>query len=117
MKAGAVLFLFANVGTSYGLHLRFMSHSIAKFLEMGKLQTLHYLNIINLTRAVNRLADAVQSVKEGKEEHSPQTPYKEKGKKPTTTTTRARARFVKPSVEEVAAYIRTKGYTFDAGRF
>ena len=73
--------------------------------------------IIELTRAVNRLADAVQSVKEGKEEYSPQTPYKEKGKKPTTTTTRARARFVKPSVEEVAAYIRAKGYTFDAGRF
>ncbi len=74
--------------------------------------------IIELTRAVNRLADAVQSVKEGKEEYSPQTPYKEKGKKPTTTTTtRARARFVKPSVEEVAAYIRAKGYTFDADRF
>ena len=73
--------------------------------------------IIELTRAVNRLADAVQSVKERKEEYSPQTPYKEKGKKPTTTTTRARARFVKPSVEEVAAYIRAKGYTFDADRF
>ena len=75
------------------------------------------LGIIELARAVNRLANAVQSVKEGKEEYSPQTPYKEKGKKPTTTTTRARARFVKPSVEEVAAYIRAKGYTFDAGRF
>ena len=37
--------------------------------------------IIELTRAVNRLADAVQSVKEGKEEYSPQTPYKKKEKR------------------------------------
>ena len=74
--------------------------------------------IIELTRAVNRLADAVQTAKEGKEEHSPRTPYKEKGKKPTTTTTtRARARFRKPTVEEVAAYIHEKGYSFDADRF
>ena len=74
--------------------------------------------IIELTRAIERLADAVQGVKEGKEEHSPQTPYKEKGKKPTTTTTtRARARFVKPTVEEVAAHVRAKGYTFDPVSF
>ena len=74
--------------------------------------------MMELARAVNRLADAVQGVKEGKEEHSPQTPYKEKSKKPTTkTTTRARERFVKPTLEEVAAHIREKGYTFDAERF
>jgi hypothetical protein len=74
--------------------------------------------ILELAQAVNRLADAVQLVKEGKEEHSPHTPHKKKGKKPTTTTTtRARARFVKPSVGEVAAYIREKGYTFDAEKF
>ena len=60
----------------------------------------------------------MQLLKEGKEEHSPQTPYKEKSKKPTTTktTTRAREEFVKPTVDEVAAHIREKGYTFDAKR-
>ena len=74
--------------------------------------------MMELARAVNRLADAVQGVKEGKEEDSPQTPYKAKSKKPTTkTTTRARERFVKPTLEEVAAHIREKGYTFDAERF
>ena len=76
--------------------------------------------IIELTAAVRELAAAI---KEGKEEHSPQTPYKEKSKKPTTktttrkkpttkTTTRARERFVKPTVDEVAAHVRAKGYTF-----
>lgn len=70
------------------------------------------IQLRDLNATLNGLA------KEWKEEGSPQTPYKEKGKKPTTTTTtRARARFVKPTVEEVAAYIREKGYTFDAGRF
>ena len=73
---------------------------------------------MELARAINRLADAVQGAKEGKEEHSPQTPYKEKSKKQITkTTTRARERFVKPTVEEVAAHIREKGYNIDAERF
>ena len=71
--------------------------------------------IIELTAAVRELAAAI---KEGKEEHSPQTPYKEKSKKQTTkTTTRARERFVKPTVDEVAAYVRQKGYNIDAERF
>ena len=62
--------------------------------------------IIELTAAVRELAAAI---KEGKEEHSPQTPYKEKSKKQTTkTTTRARERFVKPTLDEVAANIREK---------
>ena len=74
--------------------------------------------IMELTRAIERLADAVQGVKEGKEENSPTPPIRRKPKKPTTTTTtRARARFVKPTVDEVAAHVREKGYTFDPVSF
>ena len=74
--------------------------------------------MMELARAINRLADAVQGVKEGKEENSPTPPIRRNPKKPTTkTTTRARERFVKPTLEEVAAHIREKGYTFDAERF
>ena len=74
--------------------------------------------IIELTRAIERLADAVQGTKEGKEENPPTPPIRRNPKKPTTTTTtRARARFVKPTVDEVAAYVREKGYTFDPVSF
>ena len=74
--------------------------------------------MMELARAINRLADAVQGVKEGKEEKSPTPPIRRNPKKPTTkTTTRARERFVKPTLDEVAAHIREKGYTFDAERF
>ena len=74
--------------------------------------------ITELAQAVNRLADAVQLLKEGKEEHSPQTPYKEKAKKQTTkTTTRTRERFVKPTIAEIAAYVSEHGYNIDAERF
>lgn len=74
--------------------------------------------IIELTRAIERLADAVQGTKEGKEENPPTPPIRRKTKKPTTTTTtRARARFVKPTVDEVAAHVRAKGYTFDPVSF
>ena len=45
--------------------------------------------ITELTRAVNRLAAAVESLKEAEKEKSPCTPLKEKGKKNTYT---ARAR-------------------------
>ena len=69
--------------------------------------------IIDLAAAVKELAAAI---KEGKEENSPTPPIRRKPKKPTTTT-RAREKFLKPSVEEVAAYIREKGYTFDADAF
>ena len=67
--------------------------------------------IIELTAAVRDLAAAI---KEGKEENSPTPPIRRKPKKPTTTTTtRAREKFVKPTVDEVAAHVRAKGYTFD----
>jgi len=45
--------------------------------------------ITELTRAVNRLAAAMESLKEGEKEKSPRTPLKEKGKK-NTHTPRAR---------------------------
>jgi hypothetical protein len=70
--------------------------------------------IIELTAAVREVAAAI---KEGKEENPPTPPIRRKTKKPTTTTTRARASFVKPTVDEVAAYVREKGYTFDPVAF
>ena len=71
--------------------------------------------IIELTAAVRELAAAI---KEGKEEKSPTPPIRRKPKKPTTkTTTRAREKFVKPTVDEVAAHVREKGYTFDPVAF
>ena len=71
--------------------------------------------IIELTAAVRELAAAI---KEGKEENSPTPPIRRKPKKPTTkTTTRARENFVKPTVDEVAAHVREKGYTFDPVAF
>ena len=74
--------------------------------------------MMELAQAVNRLADAVQLLKEGKEENSPTPPIRRKPKKPTTkTTTRARENFVKPTVDEVAAHVREKGYTFDPVAF
>ena len=71
--------------------------------------------IIELTAAVRELAAAI---KEGKEEKSPTPPIRRKPKKPTTkTTTRARENFVKPTVDEVAAHVCEKGYTFDPVAF
>ena len=55
--------------------------------------------------------------KKGERKISPLYPLLRKAPKRNPPKARARARFVKPSVEEVAAYIRAKGYTFDAGRF
>ena len=66
--------------------------------------------IIDLTDAVKEL---VAAIKEGKEENSPTPPIRRKPKKPTTTTTRAREKFLKPTVEEVAAYIREKGFPME----
>ena len=87
---------------------------------------------IELTRAVNRLADGLEkvinrldliaeAVKEGKEKNPPCTPLKEKDQENNNNNnfTRARARegFVKPTVEEVAAHVKARGYTFDAEQF
>ena len=51
-------------------------------------------------------------------EKSPHTPLKEKDQETNNNNNaRARERFVKPTVEEVAAYIKARGYTFDAEQF
>ena len=83
---------------------------------------------IELTRAVNRLADGLEevinrldliaeSVKEGKEKNPPCTPLKEKAQEKLPSA-RARGKlFTKPTVEEIAAHIKAKGYTFDAEAF
>lgn len=57
-----------------------------------------------------------------KEERPPHTPLKEKEAKPVSFSARACVRaktppMVKPTVDEVAAHIRAKGYTFDAEAF
>ena len=72
--------------------------------------------IIELTAAVRELAAAI---KEGKEEKSPTPPIKKKPQETNNNNknTRAREEFVKPTVEEVAAYVRQKGYNIDAERF
>ena len=64
--------------------------------------------IDRLTAALNRLADAlVQATKEEKGK-IPRTPLKEK-EETNNNNTPARTRFVKPTVEEVAAYVKAKG--------
>ena len=72
---------------------------------------------------LKRIGDALEALsvvaKEGKETFPPNTPYKEKGEN-NNNNPRARARakaFVKPTVDEVSAYIRGKGYAFDASQF
>ena len=72
--------------------------------------------IDRLAAAINRLADALALQTKEEKGKSPHTPLK--GKEETNNNnSRARARFVKPTVEEVAAYIKAKGYTFDAEQF
>ena len=96
--------------------------------------------ILALAAAVDRNTEAVnaaakrlaQTTKEGDEkESSPYNPLKEKAREETLSQTpsagaRVRARetgpkvcaaFAKPTVEEVAAHVREKGYTFDADEF
>ena len=74
--------------------------------------------INRLTAAISRLADALaRQTKEekGKNPHAPQ-----KGKEETPLSRAracARGRFVKPTVEEVTAHVKAKGYTFDAEQF
>ena len=53
-------------------------------------------------------------MKEGKEKNPPTPPLKEKDQENNNNNARARERFVKPTVEEVAAHIKAEGYTFDA---
>ena len=61
----------------------------------------------------------LDAAKEGKETFPPTTPHEEKGET-NNNNPRARTRgnpFVKPTVDEVSAYVREKGYTFDPSQF
>ena len=68
------------------------------------------------------VSSTLAQIKEERES-SPHTPYKEKGETPSkknkenTPRTRVREEFKKPTMEEVAAHIREKGYVFDAEAF
>ena len=68
------------------------------------------------------VSSTLAQIKEERESF-PHTPYKEKGETPSkknkenTPRTRVREEFKKPTMEEVAAHIREKGYVFDAEEF
>ena len=73
------------------------------------------------------LREILHEIKEGKKENLPHTPLKEK-REENSLFMRARTRvkvapesnpnrFVKPTVDEVAAYIKEKGYKFDPDAF
>ena len=65
-----------------------------------------------------KILEAVKKLKE-EEKSSPTPPKREEGNKENTSTPPARARkdFKKPKVEEVAAHVAEKGYTFDPEAF
>ena len=67
---------------------------------------------------LDRIIELLESTKERNEERSP-TPPKEEKKENNNYDNPARARegFVRPTMAEVAAYIREKGYTFSAEHF
>ena len=74
--------------------------------------------IIDLAAAVNRLADAVEKITEkGGKEISPLIPPTKKGSQKesflSSACARACEKFLKPTVEEVAAYIREKGFPME----
>ena len=74
---------------------------------------------LSLERIACALEELVRTSKEGKEAFPPTTPHEEKGET-NNNNPRARTRgnpFVKPTVDEVYAYIREKGYAFDASQF
>ena len=65
----------------------------------------------------SQLRGCVAQTKEEKEP-SPRTPHKEKEETgENNRNARTREKFVKPTLEEVAAYMREKGYAVDAEAF
>ena len=69
---------------------------------------------------ITRLDEIIRLLRNEKEERGkiPHTPLKEKGEKEHThSRARERKQFVKPTVEEVAAHVREKGYLFSADAF
>ena len=98
----------------------------AMFLCREKLMHLHRLRgepYDTLIAKILAACSAVQTTEREEKRNLPPTPpIKKKGEKAcvcTTNPARARTRgtFEKPTVEEIAAHIREKGYTFDAEEF
>lgn len=73
--------------------------------------------IMELARAVNRLAAAVESLKEGEKEKSPCTPLKEKGKKNTHTLRARGSVFVPPTLDQCTAYAASRKMSIDVRHF
>ena len=80
-------------------------------ISTGDITSAENLEVISTGDSTTPLAGGERRERE----KSPHTPLKEKGQETNNNNNaRARERFVKPTVEEVAAYIKAKGYTFDA---
>ena len=73
-------------------------------------------HLAKIDRSLTGICSQVTSFKEERGK-IPHTPLKEKGETRESYPARARKVFTKPTVEEVAAYIREKGYAFDAEEF
>ena len=73
--------------------------------------------ITELARAVDRLAAAVESLKEGEKENPPCTPLKEKGKKNTHISRARGVVFTTPTLDECKAYAASKGLAMDVAHF
>ena len=68
---------------------------------------------------ITRLDEIIRLLRNEKEERGkiPHTPLKEKGETSRATRARRNVLFTSPTVAEVAAHIREKGYKFDAEEF
>ena len=68
---------------------------------------------------ITRLDEIIRLLRNEKEERGkiPHTPLKEKGEKDNYNDSARARRFAKPTVGEVAAYVREKDYTFSAEAF
>ena len=73
--------------------------------------------ITELTRAVNRLAASIESLKEGEKEKSPCTPLKEKGKKHTHISRARGVVFTTPTLDECRAYAAKMRLAMDVSHF
>ena len=73
--------------------------------------------ITELARAVDRLAAAVESLKEGEKENPPCTPLKEKGKKNTHISRARGVVFTTPTLDECRAYAAKMRLVMDVAHF
>lgn len=73
--------------------------------------------ITELTRAVDRLAAAIESLKEAEKENPPCNPLKEKGKKNTHTPCARSGVFTTPTLDECKEYAAKKRLVMDVAHF